>query len=235
MAVTVVVPLAGLLTVQTASAADVTFEAVAGIPGGFQIRGGTAALAPASQPLVDGVGLFTMEYAHRIGRREPLRPLDADLSDWQKAPPCPPDRVLLDRKTGRLRFFAGHDPSTFKSEVTALRREMYGDSALGTWKGNHFFLSHWSVNLNLWAYDVSDPSNPRKVGEVHVPNKTYGLLTLDNGFLIVGTERGTHCVDASNPAQMKVSGPLAPSQWFNPISSRYLAGWKSPAETTHFQ
>jgi hypothetical protein len=42
-------------------------------------------------------------------------------------------------------------------------------------------------------------------------------------------------VDASNPGQMKVSGPLAPSQWFHPISSRYLAGWKSPAETTHFQ
>ena len=44
-----------------------------------------------------------------------------------------------------------------------------------------------------------------------------------------------YCVDASDPSSMKVHGPLGPSQWFAPITSRYLAGWRSPGETTHFQ
>jgi hypothetical protein len=143
--------------------------------------------------------------------------------------------VLIDPVNGRLRFFPGHDPAAFKSQMTAAIREMGGDSALGAWQGDRFFLSHWSVSPNLWAYDVRDPKYPRKIGEVQVPSKTYGLLALDNRLLIVGTERGTHCVDASDPRQMKVSGPFGPSQWFSPITSRYLAGWKSPAETTHFQ
>jgi hypothetical protein len=176
-----------------------------------------------------------MEYAHVTGRREPLRAQSADLSDWGRAPRCPPDRVLIDPTTGRVRFFTGADPATFKSTVTAQLREMYGDSALGAWSGKHFFLSHWSIPMNLWAYDVSDPRNPRKVGEVQVPTKTYGLLALKGDLLVVGSERGTHCVDARDPSSMKVQGPLAPSQWFAPITSRYLAGWISPGETTHFQ
>jgi hypothetical protein len=234
------------------SVPDSTFETVRGVPGAFQVNG-KVTLTAGGKPLtaedlaaragkpdgfdirVNGRSLFGMDYAHAIGRREPLRPQAADLSDWARAPRCPPDRVLVDPRTGRLRFFTGHDPSTFKSQVTALRREMYGDSALGTWKGNRFFLSHWSTPLNLWAYDVSDPKDPRKIGEVQVPSKTYGLRTLDSGLLVVGTERGTHCVDASDPGRMRVSGPLGPSQWFAPITSRFLAGWKSPAETTHFQ
>jgi hypothetical protein len=119
--------------------------------------------------------------------------------------------------------------------VTALRREMYGDSALGAWSGKHFLLSHWSIPLNLWAYDLSDPNHPRKVGEVQVPTKTYGLQALERGLVVVGTERGTHCVDARDPGSMTVHGPLGPSQWFAPITSRFVAGWKSPDETTHFQ
>jgi hypothetical protein len=237
------------------SVPDDTFAAVRGVPGAFQLAGAKnpVPLTVGGKPLdaegianragkpdgfdirIDGRSLFGMDYAHATGRREPLRPEAADLSDWSRAPRCPPDRVLIDPRTGRLRFFTGHDPSRFKSQVTALRREMYGDSALGAWQGNRFFLSHWSIPLNLWVYDVSDPKNPRKIGEVHVPNKTYGLRALDGGLLVVGTERGTHCVDASDPARMRVSGPLGPSQWFAPITSRYLAGWKSPAETTHFQ
>jgi hypothetical protein len=230
-----------------------TFTSIPDVPGAFQVAGAAKRLEVQGRALegkeviglagkpdgydiqVGGVSIFSLEYAHQVGRREPLRPLPADLSDWSNAPACPPDRVLVDPATGRLRFFAGHDPAALKSQVTALRREMYGDSALGTWKGNRFFLSHWSVNLNLWAYDVSDPKAPRLIGEVSVPTKTYGMLTLDSGLLIVGTERGTHCVDVSDPGQMKVVGPLGPSQWFNPITSRYLAGWKSPEETTHFQ
>jgi hypothetical protein len=234
------------------SVPDYTFEAVRGVPGAFQTKNsvpltargkrlnaeGIANLAGRPDGFdiqVNGRSLFSMDYAHATGRREPLRPQAADLSDWSRAPRCPPDRVLIDPRTGRLRFFTGHDPSKFKSQVTALRREMYGDSALGAWQGNRFFLSHWSVPLNLWAYDVSDPKNPRKIGEVHVPTKTYGLVTLDGGLLVVGTERGTHCVDATDPGRTRVRGPLGPSQWFAPITSRYLAGWKSPAETTHFQ
>jgi hypothetical protein len=223
---------------------EVALEAVRGVPGAFQ-AGGKVPLPPGARPRdgaggrfdirVDGRSIFGMEYAHATGRREPLRPQAADLSDWSSAPLCPPDRVLTDPRTGRLRFFTGHDPATFKSQVTALRREMYGDSALGAWQGNHFFLSHWSIPVNLWAYDVSDPRNPRKVGEVRVPTKTYGLLALDRGLLAVGTERGTYCVDAADPARMTVHGPMGASQWFSPITGRYLAGWKSPAETTHFQ
>jgi hypothetical protein len=225
---------------QRASGPDVALDPVPGVPGAFQVRA-KAPLPPAADPhgrfdiRVDGRSIFGMEYAHAAGRREPLRPQVADLADWSRAPLCPPDRVLIDSRTGRLRFFTGHDNSTFKSEVTALRREMYGDSALGAWQGKRFFLSHWSIPMNLWAYDVSDPRNPRKIGEVRVPTRTYGLLALRRGLLIVGTERGTHCVDAADAARMTVHGPLGTSQWFSPITSRYLAGWKSPAETTHFQ
>jgi RNA polymerase sigma factor (sigma-70 family) len=237
---------------QGPSVPDYTFEAVRGVPGAFQAKN-LGPLTAGGKPLnaedvanragkpdgfdirVNGRSLFGMDYAHATGRREPLRPQVANLSDWDRASRCPPDRVLIDPRTGRLRFFTGHDPSKFKSRVTALRREMYGDSALGAWKGNRFYLSHWSIPLNLWAYDVSDPKNPRKIGEVHVPTKMYGLQILDSGLLVVGTERGTHCVDASDPGRMRVSGSLGPSQWFAPITSRYLAGWQSPAETTHFQ
>jgi hypothetical protein len=217
---------------------------MAGAAPGLKVQGrpleakeviGLAGKADGYDIRIDGLSIFGLEYAHRIGRRQPLRPLHADLSDWSRATACPPDRVLVDPAAGRLRFFAGHDPSAFKSEVTAQVREMGGDSALGTWNGNRFFLSHWSIDQNLWAYDLSDPKNPRKIGEVSVPTKTYGLLTLDSGLLIVGTERGTHCVDATTPERMKVSDPLGPSQWFQPITPRYLAGWKSSAETTHFQ
>jgi hypothetical protein len=208
---------------------------VTGIPGGFQAREGVGAFSAEGAPFVGELPLFGMDYAHRAGRREPLRPLAADLSDWAKAIPCPPDRVLVDHKTGRLRFFEGHDPDRFKSAVTALEREMYGDSALGAWKGNLFFLSHWSVDRNLWAYDLADPKHPRKVGETSVPTKTYGLLALPSGLLIVGTERGIHCVDAADPARMKVSPALAPGQWVNPVTPRYLAAWKSAEETTQFQ
>jgi hypothetical protein len=243
--------LAVVVFVPAAAAADPTFLPVPEVPGAFRLNGGAKPLTVANKPLqskdvaalagtangfdirVDGVSMFSLDYAHRLGRREPLRPLAADLADWKTA--CPPDRVLIDPSNGRLRFFPGHDPAALKSEVTAAIREMGGDSALGAWQGDRFFLSHWSIDRNLWAYDLSDPKHPRKVGEVHVPTRTYGLMTLDNRLLIVGTERGVHCVDATDPAQMKVSGSLAPCQWFSPITQRYLAGWKSPAETTHFQ
>jgi hypothetical protein len=236
---------------QTPTSAEADLEVVPGVPGAFQTRG-KVPLTASGKPLddrgsaragrpagfdlrVDGRSIFGLDYAHATGRREPLRAQSADLSDWDRAPRCPPDRVLIDAKSGRVRFFTRDDPVTFQSKVTAQLREMYGDSALGAWSGNHFFLSHWSISQNLWAYDVSDPRNPRKVGEVQVPTRAYGLLSLKGGLLVVGTERGTHCVDASDPASMKVHGPLGPSQWFAPITSRYLAGWKSPGETTHFQ
>jgi hypothetical protein len=237
---------------QRPTSAEANFEAVSGVPGAFQTLG-KVPLTASGKPLdargvvvragqtdgfdirVDGRSIFGLGYAHATGRREPLRAQLADLSDWGRAPRCPPDRVLIDPKTGRVRFFSPDNPATFKSEVTAQLREMYGDSALGVWNGKHFFLSHWSIPQNLWAYDVSDPTNPRKVGEVQVPTKTYGFLGLKRGLLVVGTERGTHCVDASDPSSMKVHGPLGPSQWFAPITSRYLAGWRSPGETTHFQ
>jgi hypothetical protein len=122
---------------------DLSFEAVRGVQGAFQVNG-TVPLTAGGKPLkaedlaaragkpdgfdirVNGRSLFGMDYAHVVGRREPLRPLAADLSDWARAPRCPPDRVLIDPRTGRLRFFTGHDPSKFKSRVTALRREMSG-------------------------------------------------------------------------------------------------------------
>jgi hypothetical protein len=236
---------------QRPTSAEAEFEAVSGVPGAFKTSSKTP-LTASGKPLdarsvvragrpdgfdvrVDGRSTFGLDYAHATGRREPLRAQLADLSDWSKAPRCPPDRVLIDPKAGRLRFFTGDDPASLESKVTAQLRETYGDSALGAWSGKHFFLSHWSIPQNLWAYDVSDPKNPRKVGEVQVPTKTYGLLALKGGLLAVGTERGIHCVDASDPSRMKVHGPLGPGQWFAPITSRYLAGWKSPEETTHFQ
>jgi hypothetical protein len=81
-------------------------QAVAEPPGGFQGAGGPARLVAKGKPvdaagvaalagkpdgydvLGDGLSLFGMDYAHRVGRREPLRPLAADLSDWSKAPAC---------------------------------------------------------------------------------------------------------------------------------------------------
>ena len=85
--------------------------------------------------LVDGASLFGMEYAHRVGRREPLRPMAADLSDWNKAPQCPPDRILIAPRTGRLRFFTGHDPAKFQSEFVAGFPGTHGDAAIARWRG----------------------------------------------------------------------------------------------------
>ncbi len=64
----------------------------------------------------DGASIFGMDYAHRVGRREPLRAMPADLSDG-KTRACPPDRVLVDPRTSRLRFFTGHEPAQFQSEL----------------------------------------------------------------------------------------------------------------------
>ncbi len=91
-------------------------ESLAGKPDGYDI-------------LVDRTSVFGMEYAHRVGRREPLQPMAADLSDGSKAPACPPDRVLIDPRSGRIRFFTGHDPAAFRSEVVARFRGTHGDCA----------------------------------------------------------------------------------------------------------
>src|SRR5689334_24891009 len=88
-------------------AEDQRFQPVAKVPGAYQVADGSLPLRAGGKALdpdrvtalaakadgfdlrVDGVSLFGMEQAHRSGRREPLRPLAADLSDWNKAPACP--------------------------------------------------------------------------------------------------------------------------------------------------
>jgi hypothetical protein len=77
---------------------ETLFEAVSSVAGAFQARGG-GPLTAGGTPLqatdvaaragkrdgfdvrVDGRSIFDLDYAHAAGRREPLRPQAADLSD----------------------------------------------------------------------------------------------------------------------------------------------------------
>ena len=179
--------------------------------------------------LADGLSLFGMDYAHRAGRREPLRAMAADLSDWAKAPPCPPDRVLIDPRTGRIRFFAGDDPARFQSKVVARFRGTHGDSAITRWRGNVLFLSHWESSYHVWAYDVADPAAPVKVGEIPVANFAHGFVLLDSGWALMGTTdpRGVFLPDLRDPRHMKVVRPVVPQcDWLSLVTPRYVAAWQ---------
>jgi hypothetical protein len=214
------------------------------VAGAFQIKGGgplTAGGAPldardvaarAGKPdgfdvRVDGRSIFDLDYAHAVGRREPLRPQPADLSDLARAAACPPDHVLIDPRTGRLRFFAGDDPAHFQSKVTARIRGTHGDNAQAFWRGDVLFLSHWESAYNLWAYDVSDPSAPARVGELTVANFAHGFVLLDAGLALMGTtEKGLFLLDLRDPRKMQVVKPLSlKADWLAPITSRYVAAW----------
>ncbi len=191
-------------------------EALAGRPVGYDI-------------LVDGESLFGMDYAHRAGRREPLRPMAADLSDWNQAPQCPPDRVLVDLRTGRARFFNGHDPAKFQSRVVAGFRGTHGDCAFARWRGNTLFLSHWESSFHVWAYGVDNPSAPVKLGELPVENFAHGFVVLDSGWGLMGTtNRGTLLLDLRDPRKMKVVRSLLPQHdWVDLIAPGYVAVWRA--------
>lgn len=208
----------GPLTVQGHPVQPAEVEALAAKPDGFDL-------------LADGASLFGLEYAGRVGRREPLRPLAADLSDWTKAPACPPDRVLVDPRTGRARFFTGDDPAGFQSRVIARFRGTHGDNAIPQWRGDTLFLSHWESAYNVWAYDVTDPRAPRKTGELAVANFAHGFVLLDSGFALMGTTgKGMLLLDLRDPARMAVVKPVLPkTDWLNLISPRYVAAWAKEA------
>jgi hypothetical protein len=223
-----------------------SFKAAANVAGGFEVEG-PSSLKAQGKPLdvadvsaragkadgfdvrVDGVSVFGMEYAHRTGRREPLRPLAADLSDWKKAPDCPPDRVQIDPRSGRVRFFAGNDPSGFQSRVLARFRGTHGDNAIAHWRGDTLFLSHWEASFHIWAYDVHNPSAPEKIGELTVDNFAHGFVILDSGLALMGTtgSNGVYLLDLRDPRKMQRLRSLLPKHdWLQPISARYVAVWR---------
>jgi hypothetical protein len=223
-------------------------QPVAEAPGGFQIAGGPAPLVAKGKPvdatgvaalagkpdgydvLVDGLSLFGMDYAHKVGRREPLRGVAADLSDWGKAPACPPDQVLIDPRSGRMRFFSGHDPASFQSRVVARFRGTHGDAAFARWRGDIFFLSHWESSYHVWAYDARNPAVPAKIGELPVGNFAHGFVLLDSGWALMGTTgKGIMLLDLRDPREMKVVKRLLPGHdWVDSITPRYVAAWRMP-------
>ena len=236
-----------VLTRASYSGAGTALQGVPNAPGGFEREGGPAAIMVRGEPLgvakveslagtsggydllVDGASIFGMDYAHRVGRREPLRPLAADLSDWQKAPECPPDRILIDPRAGRIRFFGGHDAAKFRSQIVARFRGTHGDAAIAQWRGNVLLLSHWESAFHVWAYDVSDPSAPRKIGELPVANFAHGFVVLDSGWGLMGTTdpRGIFLLDLRDPRRMKVAKAVVPGHdWLGPLTPRYLAVWR---------
>jgi hypothetical protein len=154
-------------------------------------------------------------------------PQPADLSDWTRATACLPDRVLIDPRTGRIRSFTGDDPAHCQSKATTRIRGAHGDNARAVWRGDVLFLSHWESAYNLWAYEVSDPSAPAKVGELTVANFAHGFVLLDTGLTLMGTtEKGTFLLDLRDPHKMQVVKPLPPkADWLAPITSRYVAVW----------
>ena len=244
--------LAALVACPVAAAAPTELQAVPRVPGAFAPRGGPAPIIVNGKPLeagkveplagktdgydlaADGESIFGMEYAHRVGRREPLRAMAADLSDWEKAPACPPDRLLVDPASGRVRFFAGHDPASFHSRVLARYRGTHGDNATPIWRGDTLFLSHWESSFNLWAYDVSKSDRPQKVGEIPVANFVHGFVLLESGYALVGSTSagGLFLVDLRDPAAMRVvrdrlvphPGPTG-VDWIAPVTPRYVAVW----------
>ena len=241
----------------TRAAAASKLVAVDRMPGAFQRESGAAPLAAhgralgaaeveslAGKPegydvLAGGLSNFGMDYAQQAGRREPLRAMAADLADWQQAPACPPDHVLVDPRNGRLRFFAGHDPASFRSRVLARHRGTHGDNAIPIWRGNTLFLSHWESSYHVWAYDVSDTRAPRQVGELEVANFAHGFVLLDSGYALMGTTapQGPFLLDLRDPAHMRVvrsslaarRKPSEEMDWFGTITGRYVALWDSKA------
>jgi hypothetical protein len=227
--------------------AETGLKAVPGLPGAFEPQGGPGPESIRGKPLAaaqveslagkpdgydilgDGASLFGMESAHRAGRREPLRPLAADLSDWNKAPQCPPDRVLVDPRTGRVRFFSGHDPAKFQSEVVASFRGTHGDWAFARWRGNTLFLSHWESSYHVWAYDAGNPSAPVKIGELPVANFAHGFVVLDSGWGLMGTTgKGVMLLDLRDPRKMEVVKSLVPEyDWVDVIAPGYVAVWQA--------
>jgi hypothetical protein len=171
--------------------------------------------------------VFGLDYASLTGRRKPLRPVLADLSDWKSAPDCPPDRVLVDPQTGGVRFFAGHDPARFQSRVVARYRGTHGDNAYAIWRGDTLFLSHWESSYHVWAFDVSNPEQPRRIGELPVANFAHGFAILPSGFGLVGTTaRGLLLLDLRQPDKMQLVKELLPKKdWLALVNSRYVAVW----------
>ena len=232
-----------------------SFKPVPGIAGAFELADEPRPLTAKGKPLdaaellalvgkadgfgvlADGVSVFGLDYAHLGGRREPLRPLAADLSDWPKAPACPPDRVLIDPRTGRLRFSAGHDPGGFQSRTVARFRGTHGDNAIPHWRGSALFLSHWESAYHVWAYDVADPRQARRIGELPVANFAHGFVMLNSGLALMGTtaREGVYLLDLRDPAGMKVVKPLLPgNDWLAHAAPNYVAvwsgreGWREP-------
>lgn len=244
-------PAATVLFLAVPAGAQTALKAVPGVPGAFEPQARSAPVMVQGKPLdaakvellagkgdgfdvlADGLGLFGMDYAHRAGRREPLRPVAADLSDWAKAPACPPDRVLIDPRTGRIRFFAGNDPARFQTKVVARFRGTHGDNAIAQWRGDVLFVSHWESSYHVWAYDVADPAAPVKVGEIPVANFAHGFIVLDSGWALMGTTdpRGVFLLDLRDPRHMKVVRPLiAQHDWLSLITPGYLAAWQGRKE-----
>ena len=230
-----------------AASAGTGLKAVPEAPGAFELQGGPAPEIVRGKPLAaaqveslagkpdgydilaDGASLFGMECAHCMGRREPLRPLAADLSDWGKAPQCPPDRVLVDPRTGRVRFFPGDDPARFESKVVANFRGTHGDCAFARWRGNTLFLSHWESSFHVWAYDAGNPAAPAKVGELAVENFAHGFVLLDSGWALMGTTgRGLVLLDLHDPAKMKLVKSLLPEyDWVDVIAPGFVGVWQA--------
>jgi hypothetical protein len=202
------------------------FDPVPNVPGAYQLRGGSGPLTAAPHLRVDGVDVLGMDYAHLSGRREPLRLEDADLSDWKTAPAGRPDRILIDRKAGRLRFFPGTHLEHFKDDVVARFRGTHGDNAILQWKDkDHFYLSSWESAYHVWSYDVSDPSSPKKISEVGTENYAHGFVLAGNGYGLQGTSgKKVFLLDLRNPNEVKVlNSDIAQGEWLFPLNARYVS------------
>jgi hypothetical protein len=132
----------------------------------------------------------------------PRRPCHVAFS-VRRFRPCPPDRVLVDPRTGRIRFFAGHAPATFQSKVVARFRGTHGDAAITQWRNNVLFLSHWDSSFHIGAYDLADPAAPVKVGEIPVANFAHGFVLLDSGWGRMG--RGSTSSPIRTPCNSGIS------------------------------
>jgi len=103
-----------------------------------------------------------------------------------------------------------------------------------------FFSSNkWCGAALLFAFPLVARGQRLSLPEVAfqaVPRVPGGFQAKGKVPLTAGGRALTaRAIAARDPGNMKVHGWLGPSQWFAPITSRYLAGWKSPAPTTHFQ
>ncbi len=71
--------------------------------------------------------------------------------------------------------------------------------------GNYVYLGG---SYNIYVYDASNPSNPKKVNSIYIPGVPHGLFVKDKKLYVTAQSGGLIIYDISNPASPQKLGTL---------------------------